>query len=81
MVIKTETVGKRTVAIHFPVYNGLYCVEVAEDATGWCYPWEIREDGMRVCAYSYANNRKQANAIFSEMVTREKMMAGGIGHA
>lgn len=77
MVIKSEIVGSRTVAIKYPVANGLYCVEVAEDAKGWCYPWEVRQDGTRACAYSYASNKKQADAIFSEMVTREKMMAGG----
>ena len=77
MVIKCETVGSRTIAIKYPVCNDLYCVEIAEDAKGWCYPWEIRQDGTRACAYSYASSRKQALAIFSEMVTKEKMHAGG----
>lgn len=81
MVIKSETVNSRTVAIKYPVYDGLWCVELYEDATDWCDPWEIRQDGTRLCAYSYASNKKQADAIFSEMVTREKMMAGGKEHA
>jgi len=81
MVIKSETVGSRTVAIRYPAYNGLYLVEVSEDAKGWCYPWEIRKDGTRVCAYCNVSSKKQALECFGEMVTREKMMAGGMNRA
>lgn len=75
MIIKQETVNGRTVAITYPAHNGLFCIEVTEHAPDWCYPWEIRDDGTRACAWTYANNRKQALEIYSEMVTREKMNA------
>lgn len=75
MIIKQETVGKRTVEILYPAYNGLYCIETKEPAGGWCYPWEVRKDGTRVCEVRQANNRRTALEIFSEMVTREKLYA------
>ena len=75
MVIKQEKVGERIIAILYPAHNGLYCVETKEYAPNWCMPWEVRHDGYSCCSYSYATNRKQAMAIFNEMVTREKMYA------
>ena len=75
MIIKRESVGGRTVSITYPAVNGLYCIETTEYAPDWCYPWEIREDGTRACAYSFASNRKQALSIYEEMLVREKMNA------
>lgn len=74
MIVKQEQVENKRIAIK-QAHDHMYCVEVAQYAPDWCYPWEVQSDGWRACKYAFAPTIEQETLIFNEFVTVEKMHA------